>query len=240
MGARVAAGDGVFEAVKVVDGRPFALDLHLARLAGGAAAVGLPPLDEDDVRSRVAAALATEHLPLGRLRITCTGPGVVTVTASATAPHPETTTVVTASWPRNERAALAGLKATAYAENVLALARAGGAGEAVFATQAGRLCEGTTTNVFYVIDGELRTPSLASGCLPGVTRALVLQWYGGREVDEPLAEVRERADEVFLVSTTRDVQGVSRWDDRSIRAPGPITREVAAAWRRREPELLGP
>ncbi|WP_244928562.1 aminotransferase class IV [Nocardioides sp. W7] len=240
MKAQVAAGDGVFEAVKVVEGRPFALDLHLARLAHGAAAVGLPPLDEDGVRRQVADALAGEHLPLGRLRITCTGPGVVTVTASAMAAHPETTTVATAPWPRNERAALAGLKATAYAENVLALAHARGAGEAVFANLAGDLCEGTTTNVFYVVDGELRTPTLASGCLPGVTRALVLEWYGGREVDEPIATVRERADEVFLVSTTRDVQGVIRWDERELPAPGPVTREVAATWRRREAELLGP
>jgi branched-chain amino acid aminotransferase len=164
----------------------------------------------------------------------------VIVVADAMSAWPETTAVATVSYPRNERGALAGLKTTSYAENVVALAeaRARGASEAVFANLQGHLCEGTGSNVFYVVDGELRTPTLASGCLAGVTRALVLEWYGGREVDEPI-EVVERADEIFLVSTTRDVQAVSRWDDRELVAPGPITREVRETWRRRESELLG-
>ena len=71
-----------------------------------------------------------------------------------------------------------------------------------------------------------------------MTRALVLEWYGGTEIDEPI-EVVDRASEVFLVSTTRDVQGVSRWDDREPPAPGPVTTKVAELWRQREPELLG-
>ena len=122
----------------------------------------------------------------------------------------------------------------------MALARAAehGATEAIFANTQGHLCEGTGTNVFYVVDGELRTPTLASGCLAGVTRGLILEWYGAVEVDEPI-EVVEQASEIFLASTIRDVQGVSRWDDRELEAPGPLTREALAAWRKREPELLG-
>jgi branched-chain amino acid aminotransferase len=236
---RVAAGDGVFEAVKVVGGRPFALDRHLERLESGAAVVGLE-VDRDAVRREVAAALERQPLELGRLRITCTGPGTVAVVAAAMSPQPGTTQIVTAPWPRNECGALTGLKATSYADNLVALshARERGGSEAVFANLAGHLCEGTASNVFYVLDGELRTPSPASGCLPGVTRALVLEWYGGQQVDEPLAKIREQASEVFLVSTTRDVQGVHRWDDRVLH-PGEVTRAAQVAWRRREPELLG-
>ena len=143
-------------------------------------------------------------------------------------------------WPRNERGALAGLKTTSYAENVVALAEAKrrGATEAVFANLAGHLCEGTGSNVFYVVDGELRTPTLASGCLAGVTRGLVLEWFGGREVDEPI-EVLGEASEIFLASTTRDVQGVEQWDGRDLAAPGPVTAEALATWRRRDPELMG-
>jgi branched-chain amino acid aminotransferase len=155
-------------------------------------------------------------------------------------PWPDTTSVTTVPWPRNERGALAGLKTTSYGENVraLAMARAQGSSEAVFANLQGHLCEGTGTNVFYVVDGELRTPTLASGCLAGVTRGLILEWYGGREVDEPI-ETLAGASEIFLASTTRDVQGVARWDDRELQAPGPVTGDALAAWRRREPELLG-
>ncbi|NYD42121.1 aminotransferase class IV [Nocardioides panaciterrulae] len=245
-------GDGVFETVKVVEGRPFALRLHLERLARSAAGLGLPELDQDAVRRGVAAVLDGPGLVLGRLRITYTGgpaplgsargdqPPTLVVVGDAMSPTPATTRVATVPWPRNERGALTGLKTTSYAENVVALAEAArrGASEAVFANLAGQLCEGTGSNVFYVVDGEVRTPTLASGCLAGVTRALVLDWCGGVEVDEPLAEVA-RATEIFLTSTTRDVQGVAAWDERELPAPGPVTREFAETWRRREPELLG-
>jgi branched-chain amino acid aminotransferase len=245
-------GDGVFEAIKVVDGRPFALTRHLERLARSAAGLGLPEVDDAAVRRGVAAVLEDQALPLGRIRITYTGgpaplgsgrgdaPPTLVVVADSMQPWPASTAVATVPYPRNERGALAGLKTTSYAENVVALAAAHerGASEAIFANLAGNLCEGTGSNVFYVVDGELRTPTLASGCLAGVTRALILEWYGGREVDEPIEAVAA-ASEVFLASTTRDVQAVSRWDERELEAPGPITREVAALWRRREPELLG-
>ncbi len=241
-------GEGVMEAVKVVDGQSFALGRHFQRLAAGAREIGLPEIDEATLRRAVAEELAGRDLPLGRLRITYTAgrvPGgddaaTLAVVADTMGEWPASTAVATVPWPRNERGAIAGLKATAYADNLVALAaaRRAGATEAIFANLAGHLCEGTGTNVFYVVDGELRTPSPASGCLPGVTRALVLEWYGGREVDEPL-EVIERASEVFLVSTTRDVQAVHRWDDRELPAPGPVTTAVQEVWRRREPELLG-
>jgi branched-chain amino acid aminotransferase len=188
---------------------------------------------------------------LSRIRITYTaGPAPLgsgrgdsaptLVVVSASLPEAaESTRVATVPWPRNERGALAGLKTTSYAENVVALAhaQARGAGEAVFANLKGHLCEGTGTNVFYVVDGELRTPTLESGCLAGVTRALVLEWYGGREVDEPIDVVRG-ASEVFLASTTRDVQPVSAWDDVELPAPGPVTQAAQEAWREREATML--
>lgn len=248
----LTVGDGVFEAVKVIDGLPFALDRHLARLQRSAQGLGLPEVDVAAVRRGIAEVLDGQDLPLGRIRITVTGgpapmgsgrgdaPPTLIVVADAMAPWPETTAVATVPWPRNERGALAGLKTTSYAENVVALAaaREKGASEAIFANLAGHLCEGTGSNVFYVVDGELRTPTLASGCLAGVTRALILEWYGAREVDEPI-EIIAQASEVFLASTTRDVQGVSRWDDRELPAPGPVTAEVAARWRERETGLRG-
>jgi branched-chain amino acid aminotransferase len=248
----LTVGDGVFEAVKVVEGLPFALTLHLERLARSAAGLGLPEFDEDVVREGVAAVLAGGGLPLGRLRITYTGgpaplgsgrghaPPTLAVVAAPMDPAAPTASVATMPWPRNERGALAGLKTTSYAENVIALAEAKrrGAIEAVFANLAGHLCEGTGTNVFYVVDDELRTPTLASGCLAGVTRGLVLEWVGGREVDQPM-EVLEQASEIFLASTTRDVQGVARWDDRELEAPGPVTTRAIEVWRSREHELMG-
>ena len=246
-------GDGVFEAVKVMDGQPFALTRHLERMDRNAKALGLADLDHDAVRRGVAATLEGQDLPLGRIRITYTdgiaplgsnrgggAPTLVVVTAPMQ-PFEETTAIATVPWPRNEHGALAGLKTTSYAENVIALARAAeqGASEAIFANTAGNLCEGTGSNIFYVVDGELRTPTLGAGCLAGITRALVLEWYGGREVDEP-ATVLERASEIFLASTTRDVQPVHTCDGRGYPAPGPVTKEVADLWAAKEREHLDP
>lgn len=255
VGARdhgLTVGDGVFEVVKVVDGQPFALSLHLARLARSARGLGLPDVSDDEVRRAVAAVLEGERLGLGRVRITWTGgpsplgsdrgdgPPSLVVVGDTMDPWPDTTAIATVPWPRNERGALAGLKTTSYGENVRALAHAHErrASEAVFSNLQGQLCEGTGTNVFYVVDGELRTPTLASGCLAGITRRLVLDWFGAVEVDAPIEALAE-ASEAFLASTTRDVQGIHHWDGRELRAPGPVTTEVRKVWQEREPELLG-
>jgi branched-chain amino acid aminotransferase len=246
-------GDGVFESIKVVDNVPFALTRHLERLDRSARGLGLPEVELEEVRRGVAAVLEGQNLRRGRIRITYTagvaplGSGrggeaaTLVVVADTMKPWEGPARVVTVPWTRNERGALAGLKSTSYAENVIALARAAqsGAAEAIFANTAGNLCEGTGSNVFYVVDGELRTPTLASGCLAGVTRALVLEWFGAREIDEPI-EVLTRADEIFLASTTRDVQAVVRCDDRHLEAPGPVTQEAVAVWAKKEREYLDP
>ncbi|MBT2472289.1 aminodeoxychorismate lyase [Streptomyces sp. ISL-66] len=236
----LTVGDGVFETLKAEHGRTFALTRHLERLTRSARGLGLPDPDHDEVRRACAAVLEANPLPLGRLRVTYTGgvsplgsdrgeagPTLIVAFAGATR-RPDTTAVVTVPWVRNERSAVAGLKTTSYAENVVALAAAhrAGASEALFANTVGRLCEGTGSNVFVVLDGELHTPPLASGCLGGITRALVAEWSGAKETDLPF-EALEQAEEVFLTSSLRDVQAVVRIDGRELgTAPGPVTAEA--------------
>ncbi|KQT94501.1 4-amino-4-deoxychorismate lyase [Marmoricola sp. Leaf446] len=246
-------GDGVFEAVKVVRGQPFALTRHLERLQRSAASLALPEPDLDRVRGAIGEVLAREELALGKLRITWTagpapfgsgrgsGQPTLVVVATAMDPTPRTTSLHLVPWPRNERGVLAGVKSTSYAENVLALAEAQrhDATEALFANLAGHVCEGTGSNVAYVVDGELRTPTLGSGCLAGITRALLLEWADVTEVDEPV-EVLMRADEIVLLSTTRDVQGVHRYGTRELTSPGPTTRMLMETWAAREAEHLDP
>lgn len=244
-------GDAAFEAVKVVDGLPYALTRHLDRLTRSARGLGLPAPDLGAVRDGVAEVLAAEPLRLGRLRITYTAgdapPGMsrggspsLVVVASPMPQAAPSIAAVTVPWPRNERSPLAGLKTTSFAENVLALAHARRlqADEGIFANLAGNICEGSSTNVFYVVGGQVRTPSLASGCLGGITRQLVCEWYDVREIDEPIGALAA-ADEVFVTSTTRDVQPVHRLDGRVFRS-GPVTADVARVWAANEAESIDP
>ena len=242
----VTVGDGVFETLKVIAGEPFALTRHLRRLAASADVMGIHAPDESVIREAVGSVLRRSPAdigPLGRLRITYTGgvgplgsdrgdaiPGLV-VAASQAQPWPTTTSTVTVPWTRNERSAIAGVKSTSYGENVVALrwAHDRGASEALFANGRGELCEGTGTNVFVVVDGAVMTPHLGSGCLAGITRELVLEWFAATEA--PLSiDVLASADEVFLTSSTRNVHPVTRCDERTWDEPGPVSRALAAAF----------
>ena len=237
-------GDGVFETLKVYDGRPFAVRRHLERLEVSAGGMGLSTPDHHTLREALGAVVAANAITDGRLRITLTGgtaplgsergPGgpLVVVAGGPLPPWPESTDVVVVPWPRNERGALVGLKTTSYGENVVALAYAKerDAGEAIFGNTVGRLCEGTGTNVFLVIDGRLLTPPLSSGCLAGVTRALLLEITDAVEEDVPVEALAD-AEEAFLTSTTREVQPIRAVDGRALpAAPGPVTAAACEAF----------
>ncbi|MFD5870787.1 aminotransferase class IV [Streptomyces sp. NPDC060322] len=250
----LTVGDGIFETVRVAGGRPFALTRHLDRMTRSARGLGLADPDHDEVRRAVAAVVEGNPMELGRLRITYTGglsplgsdrgdagPTLV-VAMGETSRRPDSTAVVTVPWTRNERGAVTGLKTTSYAENVIALARAheGGASEALFPNTVGQLCEGTGSNVFVVLDGRIHTPPIASGCLAGITRALTVEWTGAQETDLPL-DVLERADEIFLTSTLRDIQAVHRVDGRRLAsAPGPVTAKAMRVFDERAADDLDP
>lgn len=250
----LTVGDGVFETLKVMGGRPFALRRHLERMARSAAGLGLP-FDPERVRSAVDETLQHSPEATQRLRITLTGgPGPLgsertaasTTLIVATAPMPSwgaAAAVMVSPWPRNERSPLTGLKTTSYGENVLALheAKARGGGEAIFANTVGSLCEGTGSNVFLEWQGQLVTPPLSSGCLAGVTRALLLEWVPDvAEVDVPLDALRTTA-EAFLASSTRDVQPIASVDNEQLLSvPGPLTARAAAIFAERAAADLDP
>ena len=242
-------GDGVFETMRVYSGVPFAFTRHLARLQRSAAGLGLPVPPTVGLRDLADAVIEANELREARLRITVTGgpaplgseradvaPTVV-IAASALTPWPPTADVVTVPWTRNERAATAGLKTISYADNVRALAYAQehGASEAIFANTRDELCEATGSNVFMVRDARLVTPPAKSGCLLGVTRALVLELARDLGLDPVEGAVAvgalAAADEAFLTSTTREVQGIAHVDGVALGAtPGPVTSRLAAAF----------
>ncbi|MGH9136827.1 MAG: aminotransferase class IV [Acidimicrobiales bacterium] len=239
----LTTGDGCFETLKVVDGVPFALTRHLRRLERSCLGLGLTPLDDALVREAVAATVSANQPGVGRLRITVTGgvaplgstrgevPPTLAVLAGPPPAWEPTTAAVVCPWVRNERSAVAGLKTTSYAENVVALAWAAerGATEALLANTRGELCEGTGTNVFLVLGGRLVTPPLSSGCLAGITRELLCELLDVEERPIPMSAVGQ-AGEAFLTSSTRDVHPLHSLDGRPLPAPGPLTAAAQAAF----------
>lgn len=234
-------GDGAFETLKTTGGEAFAVTRHLRRLAHSLEALAIAVPAEDVLRDAIAETVAAAGHPEARIRLTVTagsgslGSGMpdgdpsvfVAVTALAAKAAPR---AITVPWTRNERGATAGLKTTSYAENVRALriAHEAGASEALMANTRGELCEGTGTNVFVVIGGEVYTPPLDSGCLAGVTRELVLEVADVTERAMPF-DVLQTADEIFLTSTTRDIQGLEQIDNRRLTV-GPLTNQLATAF----------
>jgi branched-chain amino acid aminotransferase len=254
-------GDGVFETLRVYRGEPYCWRRHYERLARSASGMGLAIPPSEALRRAALEVIDANGLTDARLRITLTGgpsplgsergrvtPTLILAASELPPPGPATPLeVVTVPWPRNERGALSGLKTISYGENVraLAVAKEAGAGEAIFANTRGELCEGTGTNVFVVTAGVLRTPPEASGCLIGVTRALILDLadrlaIDSEEVTLPLTAVAT-ADEAFLSSSTRELQAISAVDGNPLPvAPGPVTTLLADAFRRMVAEELDP
>jgi branched-chain amino acid aminotransferase len=254
-------GDGVFETLRVYRGEPYCWRRHYERLARSASGMGLAIPPSEGLRRAAIDVVAANALTDARLRITLTGgpsplgsergrvtPTLILAASELPPPGPATPVeVVTVPWPRNERGALAGLKTISYGENVraLAVAKEAGAGEAIFANTRGELCEGTGTNVFVVVGGVVRTPPEESGCLLGVTRALILEVadrmdIAVEETTLPLTAVAT-ADEAFLSSSTREIQAISAVDGHPLPvAPGPVTTLLANGFRRMVAEDLDP
>lgn len=245
----LTVGDGVFETIELRSGAPFALTRHLDRLARSCTGLMLEPPARAVVAGAVDAVAAEWGTSAGRLRITVTSgagpmgsergdaPPILIVSATSMTIQRDPTAVAVVPFTRNQTGALAGLKTTSYAENVLALrhARDAGASEAILANTVGGLCEGTGSNVFVEHGGVLVTPPLSSGCLAGVTRALLLEALAVAGVPAVEAALPVGAlaasSEAFLVSTGRHVQPISHVDGSALpTAPGPLTERAAQIW----------
>lgn len=232
-------GHGVFETTTVVRGVPFAASRHLRRLRRSAAIARVEvPWSDAELRGACEAAIgafAAAGGPgpgtFGRLRMTATAGGTLAVVVAEAPDWPATTTLAIVDAPINERSPVAGAKTVSQLDEAWCRQEAArrGAGEAVRANTAGVLCEGASTNVFLVLDGRLVTPSLATGCLPGVTRSLIVDLVEVDERDDLDPRDLWRAEEVFVTSSTRGVHPVTAVDRRPVPAPGPRTEHAKAA-----------
>lgn len=222
-------GDGAFEVIRVYDGRPYAVEEHLARLQRSAGNLHLP-LDLEAVRADAHRLLA--HAGSGPdhdlLRIMVTRGGRRLMMTERLPETPEMLRLKTITYSPTR--VLDGVKSLSYAANMLAgrLAREQGYDDALLVTPHGRVLELPTSSIFWVQGAEILTPPLDDHILASITRAVVIAVAGAQERPCPLDELLA-ADEVFMGSTTREVQPVIAVDERSFEGPGQVTRGVAAA-----------
>lgn len=243
-------GDGVFETLAVRKGKAFALTRHLVRLQYSLDRMGMRAIDMAEVRDGVRKVIAESPGDVVRLRITVvSGPGPMGSVRGTGAPNvliwgapgvvPTVCRATRVPWKRNERSAIAGVKSTSHAENVVMAQFAAGKGadEALISNTHGYLCEGTGTNIFIERRGEVLTPPLSSGCLAGITRGLVLEWGASTGLPVRVAAPGELEmsvlDEVMhgeafaaVTSSTRGVQPIV-WLDGVDVAKGPLLRKLS-------------
>jgi 4-amino-4-deoxychorismate lyase len=249
-------GRAAFETTRVYGGIPFKLNEHLARLAGSAERIGLPPVDRGECKQLARSALEASGEPEAVLRLYWTagreGSGQPTALAlvSTIPAHLEEMRargIQLVSLPLGLQAdlrafapwLLGGVKSTSYAVNMAAEAEARrrGADDAVFLASGDVVLEGPVTNVWWRLDQVLYTPALELGILAGVTRATLIAaaaelGYEVREGEFPLSHLAS-AEEAFTSSSVREVMPVVAVDGTALGtgAPGSTAQELQAALR---------
>ena len=243
-------GWGVFSTIRVSAGELFAWDRHWARMKRDAKKLRVP-LDQDPgtLHGLLRKLVAANQAPDCTLRITVVR-NLGGVFSGPDLGRPSDVIAFTASlrqWgapvrlryvPHGRHAAceFAGTKILAWAMNLtwLETAQTEGYDEVILLNERGEVAECTSANIFAATGDEVWTPPLASGCLPGVTREILLE-----EIRVPGLTLTERAltpadlesaDEVFITSTTRDLLAVSEISGRPIANRGTARERLSAAF----------
>ncbi len=223
-------GDGVFEVIRVYDGRPFAVVDHLDRLERSAANLRLDNVPRSELESEIPALLEKRGGSAfdGLLRIMLTRGGRRILLTEPLPPSPERIRLGVVEYAPTR--VLDGVKSLSYGANMLCsrLARERGFDDALLVTPHGRVLEAPTSSIFWVDEeGTILTPPLSEHILASITRHRVME----------VAEVTERpctmddmraAREAFLASTTREAQSIAAIEDFEL-PDGERTAEVRAA-----------
>jgi len=247
-------GYGVFETLRVYNGKPFLLKRHVERLLKGAEILGIehPPRGEiENLCFEKLKGLDFENI---RLRITLTPKNLrdgiypeghlIFISARKYSPPPEEKyktgyRLAISKIRRNETSPNPLIKSISYVENILAFrdARERGYDEAIFLNTKGFLTEGTRTNIFIVRDGVLITPRPSDGLLKGITRDFVIELAGEKGIETCEGEIKIEelfsADEVFITNSLIEIMPVSRIEDVEIKCPGDTALSLLHEYRRR-------
>lgn len=216
-------GEGLFETLRVDDGRARDVEAHLDRLLAGLRRIGIDTPESRSVLEQAVEEIATAApRPVARLRITVTA-GTRLITAIAYEPPGEdlyrqgVSVRLLPEYRIDSRGPLAGLKSLYYQPNQIALQKAQdeGAWEALLLNEHGRLVEGSRSNLALVFPDGVLTPPASDGCLPGTVRRRLLE-RGALQEGPLTVEDLAAAREMLLMNSLIGVLPVSRIDGREI------------------------
>ena len=240
-------GWGVFTTLRIYEGFPFAFDRHWARMTRDAERLGVAlNYKQEDVWDAIVRLAAANQRPEGAARLSFVkNQGGLWADAPGS---PATDLLIFTRelvvWPTSHRlklipnavfaaGRLAGAKMLSWVQNAATLERVHEEGydDALLMNEHGHLAECTSANVYIIQGGQVFTPPLSSGCLPGITRAIlreVIPSAGLKLIERDLTPGDlDTADEVFISSTTREVAAVgSITPTRTYPAPGQITTKL--------------
>jgi branched-chain amino acid aminotransferase len=252
-------GDGIFEGIRIYNGRVFKLKEHIDRLFYSAKAILLTiSMSPAELMKATIETCRKNRLRDGYIRLlvtrgvgnlglnprSCKKPSVIII-ADRIQVYPKELysrgmDIVTVPTVRNLHSALnPAVKSLNYLNNILAKIEANNAGveEAVMLNAEGFVAECTADNLFIIKDGALFTPPLSAGALYGITRQSVMQLAqsAGWNVSEPNLTRYDLfiADECFLTGTGAEIMPVVKIDGRVIGTgrPGPLTRQLVEKYR---------
>lgn len=220
-------GTGVFETIKTVDNKPWAMSRHMRRAVSGAQQRGFRIPSEDLIRSAVETLCQTEKYPHGLLRLSFGQQGSWSAVHLPYEPITHGARLLTF----DKEIAIQGKPVKSYPYShrleILEAIKVLGADEALVCNDKGKVCEGSVTNLLLSIDGKWITPPISDGVLPGVMRALVIEYCGVsvRSVDRSEIPLVQSA---FLLSSLRIAQPVISIDGREIARSPDFRVEIEA------------
>lgn len=249
--AGLLSGWGLFTTLRIYSGEPFAFERHWKRLEKDARRTHCPfPFAEEKVRTELGEVIRANQVKEGTARVYViynrqgfwqsdeAMPQADLLLYTAGLPtYREPSRLALREDGRHAASPLAGVKVTSWLNNVWNLyeAQQRGFDEVVLLNERGEVAECTAANISVVRGGKVSTPALRSGCLEGVTRAVLLEIgpAAGVPTEERILRPEDlySADEVFLSSTNRNVLAVGEIEGHKIpAAPGPITRKLEQAF----------
>jgi len=244
----ILRGYAVFDFLRTYNGRPFHLEEHLHRLKNSAALLFIKcPWELHEITTIVTELLTRNQFQEANLRIIITGgdsldsitpldqPRLI-IMASPLKAYPtewyrQGVKIITSNITRY----VPGSKSTDYIRAIMALrsAREQGAIESIYVNNGNQLLEGTTSNIFAVVDGEIITPE--EEILPGITREVVVKLAESKytvKKQEFTKNMLPSSSEIFITSSNREVVPVVQIDETPVSSgPGPITKEIIELFR---------